>query len=102
MPVLVAGGFGGASELVAQTLGGELDDARVNALDAHFASIEPTLADTGEPHTFRDMLAAFGPDSHLHNQLTAEENSALLTTEDIDTAVALILTSVHRLAIATS
>jgi hypothetical protein len=102
VPVLVAGGFGGASEVVAQALQGQLDDATVEALRAHFAPIEPELAATGAPHTFRDMLAAFSRDTDLRNGLTVEENAELLTTEDIDTAVALILTSVHRLATSTS
>ena len=96
VPVLVSGGFGGAASVIADALRGNLDPAVVDRMAAHFDPVGPLLEATPEPVTFREMLAAFSPSTDLDNRLTADENIELLTTDEIDTVVALVLTAVQR------
>jgi hypothetical protein len=96
VPLLVIGGFGGAAGLIADALRGELPSDAADDLAGYFAPVASLLADTAEPYTIREMLAAFTPETDLRNRLSVEENTTLLTTEDIETAVALVLRSVQR------
>jgi hypothetical protein len=100
-PLLVIGGFGGASRLIADALCGQSDRAETASLSEHFASAEALRA-TAEPFTFADMMTAFTPAANLNNNLTPEENSRLILSTDTDEIARLVVASIHRLAASTS
>ncbi len=97
VPLLVAGGYGGAGAFVAALVaGGSPPD--VDAVSAHYAPLEPLLTGAVRGATFREMVAAIGPEALVGNGLAPEENAALLRARDSDLIVSSIVLALHRLA----
>lgn len=92
LPLVVAGGFGGAAGLIADALMGRLDPQRVADLAAHFAAPESP----GGSASFEEMLTRFRSTGVLRNGLTDGENIELLRSRHALTVTSLILRSVHR------
>ena len=97
VPLLVVGGFGGAAGMIADALIGSVDPAILDRLDAHFVRPEPSV-DGSAPADFLTMITACDSLGRLHNGLSDGENRELLRTSDPDTATALILRGVRRVA----
>lgn len=96
-PLLVIGGFGGASQMIADALLGKLDPADVAEWVEHF--IEPPPLTDGSPGVdCATMLAQFSSLAVLRNGLTDGENRVLLETTKYDTAEALVRIAVRRIA----
>lgn len=89
-PLLIAGGFGGAGELMAAAILGRLDPRTVGDLERHFAPAVPGRAG------FAEMLARFTSTGVLRNGLTNGENLELLRSRHAPTVTSLILRSIHR------
>jgi hypothetical protein len=96
IPLIIAGGFGGAAELMADALIGRLDPRTVDTLDEHFLSPE-TEPGTAASVQFREMLWRFTSVGVLRNGLTDGENLELLHSSRPDTVTTLILRSIHRI-----
>ncbi len=91
-PLVVAGGFGGASALVADALQGGLAPERVALLaDAYLPAAPGRLG-------LDDLLGSFTDLSVLRNGLTDDENLDLLSSEDPAAVVELILRAVRGIA----
>jgi hypothetical protein len=96
IPLIIAGGFGGAAELMADALIGRLDPRTVDTLDEHFLAPE-TEPGTAASVQFREMLWRFTSVGVLRNGLTDGENLELLHSSRPDTVTTLILRSIHRI-----
>lgn len=96
IPLIVAGGFGGAAGLIADVLLGRADPADIDQIALHFRLPEPTPNGSSAP-SFREMLARFRSTGVLRNGLTDGENEELLRSSDPNTVSELILRSVHRI-----
>jgi hypothetical protein len=96
-PLFVAGGFGGAAEVVAAAVTGRLDAADLAPLD-RYANMARQLAVSDRPETPATMLAELQAADHplAGNHLTDAENDQLLRSTDADEIVALVLTGLHR------
>lgn len=96
-PLIVVGGFGGAGRLLVDALRGALDEREVERLGAHFAD-GAVLAGSSSEVDFREMLAAFGPDTDLHDELSDDERGVLQESTDVDAVAAVVLTAVERIS----
>lgn len=96
VPLLIAGGFGGAAGLLAAALTGDLERLTVNALQPMFREGEFPGSPTSPP--LSEMLGRFRSIGELRNGLTNGENRELLRTSDPGTVTSLVLRSVHRVA----
>jgi hypothetical protein len=92
-PLIVAGGFGGASGLIADALLGRLDPRTVDDLARHF--VAPASPSAGV--SFEEMLTRFRSPGVLRNGLTDGENVELLKSRHAPTVAALVMRSVRRL-----
>ena len=93
-PLLIAGGFGGAAEILARALHGDLDRLTLNALRPLFRNGELSASPTSP--TLEEMLRRFRSIGELRNGLTDGENRELLRTSDPHTVTSLVVRSVHR------
>jgi hypothetical protein len=91
-PLLIAGGFKGASEQMAKSMLGTLEPGDVEKHARHFA---------GDGVDYLQMMEAFKPTSHFNSRLTNGEYQELLRTDDPDAIVELVMRSVRRTARAT-
>ena len=95
-PLIVAGGFGGAAELIADALLDRLNPAEIDRLAEHFVGAVPSEDGTTSVD-FAGMMARFNSFGVLRNGLTDGENRELLTSSDPQTVSALIVRSVRRI-----
>jgi SLOG cluster2 len=113
-PLLIAGGFHGASGMMAKAMLGTLDPGEAEVKSAHFAkppaadigsssadSAKPSVDDGDKRADFVRMVQAFSPTSHFNSRLTNGEYQELLRSTDPDAIVELIMRSVDRTARAT-
>ncbi len=96
-PVLIAGGFGGACELLARSLLNTLDAGEVETFADHFHRVDGDAPRAGVAG-ITGMVSAFGSIARLDNRLTDGENRELLTTSDPAAALELIMRSIDRIA----
>lgn len=98
VPLLVAGGFGGAAALVAKAINKEIIEVDIAGPEAHFKALQRALKKTPRPVTFRQMIEALGPDAIADNGLGHDANRVLMSATDIDDIVAHCLIAVHNIA----
>lgn len=98
VPLLIAGGPGGAGELLASAVAGALDTTRVAHIEPHFTPLESDLLATDRPVTFREMIESIGPGALAGNGLSTVENAELLGSHDADVIVTNVVLALHRLA----
>ncbi len=96
-PLLVIGGFGGTTQMIARALLGRLDPADVAAWAEHFIE-PPPLADGSPGVDCTTMLAQFSSLAVLRNGLSDGENRVLLETTKFDTVETLLRIAVRRIA----
>jgi hypothetical protein len=96
VPLIVAGGFGGAAGLIADVILGTADHAEIDELAGRF--ITPTSSDDGTvTASFAEMIDALGSPGVLRNGLTDGENRELLRSRDPNTVTELIVRSIRRI-----
>ncbi|MGE0729425.1 MAG: TIR domain-containing protein [Acidimicrobiia bacterium] len=98
VPLLVAGGFGGAGGLTARALTGRLTGDEREAVCNSYQEINASLVRTARPRSCAELLDALtGKGSQLNNGLEPAENERLLNSADIDEIVSLVLLALTRL-----
>jgi hypothetical protein len=104
VPLFVAGGFGGCGRLVARALHGEepeelsLDYQRLHT--DHYPDLLDAAARAGTPPDYGALVADLSARGMggLNNRLDEDENRLLLTTDDVDEMIALVLRGLFKLA----
>ena len=98
VPLVVAGGFGGAAGLIAASLLGKPDRRTIESIAEHYLGADELAAIDGAGPSFVEMLGRFRSLGELRNGLTDGENTELLRSRDPETVTSLIRRSVHRVA----
>lgn len=104
VPLFVAGGFGGCGRLIARALDGEKpDELSVDFQSAHtdhYSDLFEAAARAGTAPNYTELLSDFSSRgvSGLGNGLGEHENRRLLSTDDIDELIALVLRGLFKIA----
>jgi hypothetical protein len=96
VPLLVAGGFGGAAGLIADVILGTVDPVTIDDLAGRYVTPSASVDGATSP-SFAEMLEALGSPGVLRNGLTDGENRELLCSCDPNTVSELILRSIRRI-----